>query len=237
MKTLVISFLFVHLAALAQTSNTMLGYSGLLLIPTADIRQDGEFTFGASRIPILYAKNYHGGSYERTVMFASMGFLPFIEGTFAIVRPDNMQGGVGDRSMSARLRLCREHEWRPAISIGVQDFFAIKELHLEPVSSQHFAATYVVASNSAFFSLPFFHSATFHLGYGVDWLPANDRHLHGIFAGVEFTLIPQIQVLCEYDSQSINSGVRFILFSRVHYTVALWQLRHVMQHLTFSISL
>ncbi len=234
---LIILVLALNLAVMAQSGNTLLGYSGLLLVPTADIQQDGELNFGISRIPILYAKNYYGGSYDRTVMFASMGFLPFLEGTFGFTRPDNMQGGVGDRSMSARLQLYRQRGWIPSVALGMQDFFAIKKLHLEPTSAQHFAAAYVVASKAVKFSSPFLQRADFHLGYGVDWLPANDRHLDGLFAGLSFSPIRQVQLLFEYDSHSFNSGVRFFLFSHLRYTMALWKMRYLMQNMSFSISL
>lgn len=218
----------------AQIGNTMYGYSGLLLTPTAQIHQDGELAFGISRIPLLYAPNYHGGSYDRTVLFASMGFLPFLEGTFGFVRPDNMQGGVGDRTMTARLRLWRQNGWRPALALGMQDFFAIEELELEPVSSQHFASTYAVLSHEIPVSHPLVHQVSAHLGYGTDWLPSNDRHLNGWFGGVRWAPVPQFELMLEYDSQSINSGIRFFLCSRVQYMFAFWQHRYVMHHLSFS---
>lgn len=220
-------------AAGARGGHTVLGYSGLALIPTAQIVDEGEMTFGLCRIPKLYADNYK--PYDRTVMFVDMGFTSFLEASFGFVRPDNFPGGVGDRTVTARLRVLKSARYMPDVALGFHDFFAIKQLELEPSEAQHFASTYVVASKTLL--LPRQFRTTLHLGYGFDWLPSNDRHLDGLFGGISFSPMLPVELILEHDSHFINGGVRFNFFSRLEYMISFWQMRYVMHHLSFSLPL
>ena len=220
-------------SAMALGGHTVLGYSGLLLIPTAQIVDEGQMTFGLCRIPKLYADNYK--PYDRTVMFVDMGFTSFFETSFGFVRPDNFSGGVGDRTVTARVHVLKSSRFTPDVAVGIHDFFAARKLELEPSSAQHFASTYVVASKTLV--LPRQLRTTVHLGYGFDWLPSNDRHLDGWFGGMAFSPLPPVELIVEHDSHSINGGVRFIFFSRLEYVISFWQMRFVMHHLSFSFPL
>jgi hypothetical protein len=217
----------------ARGSHTVLGYSGLLLTPTAYIVDEGELTFGLCRIPKLYADNYK--PYDRTVMFADMGFTSFFEASFGFVRPDNFKGGLGDRTATARLRVLKSSHFSPDVAVGIHDFFGVKQLELEPAEAQHFASTYVVASKT----LPILRQlhTTFHLGYGFDWLRSNDHHLDGWFGGIVVSPMPSLELIIEHDSHNVNAGVRFLLFSRLEYMFSFWQMRYMMHHLSFSVPL
>lgn len=220
----------------AQTFNSVLGYSGAILTPTAYILKDGQLTGHVARIPKLYAENYSKLDYERTVLVSSLGFMPFMEASFGFVRPDNMQGGVGDRTVALRFKLLNEGRYVPAVSAGFHDFFAFEPLHLEPVSAQHFTAMYIVGSKTVRFVAPE-SFLVFTLGYGPDWLPADDKHLHGLFGSLQYAPIRQVMLLLEHDAMNVNAGIRFDIFSHVTYTMSFWQVRYVMHHLSFSINL
>ena len=133
--------LFWTIFAHAQATCTVYGYSGLIVTPTAEILADGELTGNIGRIPKLYADQY--APYDRTSFVAALGFMPFLETTFGFVRPDNMQGGIGDRTITMRAQVLSEARYHPAIALGFHDFFAIEQLELEPADAQHFAALYI----------------------------------------------------------------------------------------------
>lgn len=221
-------------AGFAQAYNTVLGYSGLIVTPTADILADGQLSANIGRIPKLYADNYK--PYDRTSYVVAMGFMPFMEATMGFIRPDNFQGGVGDRTVSVRFRLLNEQKRRIALAFGLQDFFAVKDLNLEPVSAQHFTSSYVVATKHFELSRPDM-QLSLNMGYGFNWLPSDDRQLTGLFWGAQYSPMQQVQLLMEHDGKQFNAGVRFHFFRHAQYMLSFWQLKYLMHQLSFSIFL
>ncbi|MBN1479893.1 YjbH domain-containing protein [candidate division KSB1 bacterium] len=223
-----------HVYGAAQ--NTVYGYSGFVVTPTATILKDGELTGNIGRLPTLYADNYVAYTFDYTTFIASLGFMPFMEVSFGFVRPDNYQGGVGDRTMAMRFQVLREKKNQPALAFGLHDFFAISGLELEPEDAQHFAATYLVLTKQI--PLPFLHSRlTLNTGYGFDVLPAKDDVLNGWFWGFQYSPIEQVHLLFEYDTVHYNAGIRYNLFSHLTYTLSFWQLQYMMHQFSFSIHL
>jgi hypothetical protein len=219
----------------AGAKNTTLGYSGIIVTPTAQILNDGELTGNLGRLPKLYANNYSPKNYNRTAFVTAMGFFPFLEASFGFIRPDNFQGGVGDRTVTLRLKVLNERQYIPAVAIGFHDFFAVESLDLEPAAAQHFAALYLVTTKQFTFSTS--QSLLVSLGYGPDWLPADDSHLQGLFGGVQYSPIENVQLLAEHDTKNLNVGMRFSFFSHLNYSMSFWQLRYMMHQLSFSFSL
>lgn len=220
-----------HVYGAAQ--NTVYGYSGFVVTPTATILKDGQLTGNIGRMPTLYADNYVNYTYDHTAFIAGMGFMPFMEVSFGFVRPDNYQGGVGDRTVAMRFQLVREKKTVPAIAFGLHDFFAVSGL--EPEDAQHFAAAYVVLTKQI--TLPFTPSSlTLNTGYGFDGLPAKDDVLNGWFWGFQYAPIEQVHLLFEYDAVHYNAGIRYN-FSRLTYTLSFWQLQYLMHQFSFSIHL
>jgi len=219
--------------ALSQCGHTVLGHSGFIVTPTAEIMPDGQIAANISRIPKLYADNYK--PYDRTTYIASMGFLPFLEASIGFIRPDNFQGGIGDRTVSLRLRLLRESGSRPAVAVGMQDFFAVEDLGLEPPAAQHFTSSYIVMTKH----VPSFWGTTLgiNVGYGLNYLPSYDKQLTGLFWGLLFSPIKPVQMIYEYDSEYTNAGLRFFFFQRVHYMLSFWKLKYMMHQLSFTINL
>lgn len=232
-KTAIILICFWATLVRADAKNTVFGYSGFIITPTAEILQDGQVTGNVGRLPKLYADHY--APYNRTSFMASVGFLPFLEASFGFVRPDNYQGGVGDRTVAIRFKVLNEHANWPAVSIGFHDFFAVERLDLEPMDAQHFAALYLVASKQ--FDMPLNSSLVLNMGYGPDWLPAKDSHLLGWFGGVQYSPIEQLDLILEYDSLHFNGGIRFLFFSHLQYSLSFWQLQYIMHQLSFNFSL
>jgi|GEM_PF-1068511 len=202
------------------------GYSGLFATPSAYILNDGEGAVGITRLPKI--KNVPLGNKPRNVYFTAVGYLPFIEGSFAFVNPDNHPYGIGDRTVSARIRFLKERRALPALTIGFQDFFAAKKLDIEISDAQHFAATYLVGSKS--FNVNFLPAAKnifLHAGYGVDIVESNEQHLVGFFGGIDFRPLQEISVIAEYDTRYFNMGFKFHLFSHLEIMYMWWDMQHL----------
>lgn len=202
-----------------QISTNLLGYSGMLVIPTAYTSCDGVINVTFSRIPKLYAAKlqpYHVSS----VFAVNLGVLPFLEGFGAMVRPDHFRGGTGDRTAGLRLNLLREKDHRPALTLGAQDFFAAKSIRFEPKGPQVFSSMYLVSSKMVV--MPFGHCIYLHLGYGVDWLPASTYQLVGLFAGAETQIKGNCYFLLENDAKKWNIGLRARLLNRFQLLVGWW---------------
>lgn len=210
---------------------SVFGYSGLMLVPVADLAPDGEITAGISRIPILYANWFPN---RRTVMWGRIGFLPFLEAGGMFVRPDHYTWGFGDRSVYLKLQILREHGRWPSLTLGAQDFFALKALHWETATAQHFGALYLVASRHTTLGGVPLH---LHLGYGPDWLVARTKMLTGLFGGVTWSPQRMVTLLAEYDAKSLNAGVRLQPARFLQLQWAWWQLRVVTATLALSVQL
>lgn len=208
-----------------------LGYTGLMLVPVADIARDGEITAGISRIPVLYADWWPN---RRTVFWGRIGFLPFLEAGGMFVRPDHYTWGFGDRTVFLKLQLMREHGDWPSLCIGAQDFFAIEALKWETATAQHFGALYLVTSRHVAIKGVPLH---LHLGYGPDWLVAQTSMLAGWFGGVSYSPHRRVALIAEYDARSVNAGVRLMPFSFMQLQWAWWRMDEVAATLAVSVAL
>ncbi|HOH09225.1 MAG TPA: hypothetical protein PLF89_17005, partial [bacterium] len=123
---------------------------------------------------------------------------------------------------------------RPAVTIGTQDFFAIKQLKWETATAQHFGALYIVASrHDTLRGVPLH----FHLGYGPDWLVARTKMLVGLFGGVSYSPHRMVTLLAEYDAECFNAGFRFHPFPLLQAQVAWWKMRELTATLALHVDL
>lgn len=196
----------------------LLGYGGVMVVPTAYMPGDGVITATFSRIPKLYAAKLQ--PYRTSSVYTmNAGIFSFMEGFVSLVRPDHFKGGTGDRTAGLRVNILRENEYRPALTFGMQDFFALDRLDLEPSSAQVFAALYMVASKSFKFHNRW---TLVHMGYGADWLPAKTRQLNGLFGAFEVETVPDIYLLFENDAKRWNVGLRALLFTHFQAMAGWW---------------
>ncbi len=220
-----VSFYFIASLGLAadksaeQPAVNLLGYPGMLVVPAAYTSGDGVITPTFSRIPKLYAAKLQPYRMS-SVLAVNVGVLPFLEGFIAMVRPDHFTGGTGDRTAGLRLNLLREKTKRPAITVGVQDFFAAKGIAIESDAPQVFSSLYLVGSKKV--AAVNNRHAFIHLGYGVDWLPANTYQLVGLFGGVEMQIHSGFYFLLENDAKKWNVGLRSRVWNRLQLMIGWW---------------
>ncbi len=237
--SLLFSILVTTPALWAQSSRALLGYGGMIVVPTATLAGDATVAVGFSRIPTMYGYKLYPAA--KSVYYAALTFTPFFEASFAIVKPDKLPDRplhVGDRSAGVKLRLCPETRRIPAIAIGSHDFFNLKLLGLAKPGRklpENFAALYAVATKS--FKPTFLHQLVVHFGYGTDWLPAKQNYLVGPFGGVELFLRKELVVMAESDARNVNLGARMKLFSHLQSWVCWMDARELCGGVGLSLTL
>lgn len=224
--------LFLTAGLHAQPGASIYGYSGLFVTPTATIMPDAQMRIGVSRLPAI--DNVPMGYKDRTMVFGALSYLPFMEGMLGVVSPDKHPAGLGTRTLALRLRLLRQSRLWPAVAIGAQDFIGAKALDVSIEGSQLFAAAYIVMSKDE--TLPGWLGnmrLTWNLGYGTDWLKANEHHLLGLWGGISLQPVEPLRFIAEYDGVYTNLAAQVDLFSHLQVSYAWWN----MEYLTWQMSL
>jgi len=221
----------VVLGSTDSVAQSVTGTTSLITIPTGEMPDDGTLSFGGGFVNKKYS-DYLDGRVHFTPYFIAVSYLPFLEVSFRFSRPWRLDDRerLGDRMVSARLQLLRENKKRPALVFGVHDF-------LSGVGASHnlyFNALYLVASKHIQLA-PF--AAGFHLGYGTDWMKARHHQFVGPFGGVSVSPFRFLDVMLEYDGETVNVGQRVTLFKSLEVLVALENLDTFTGGATFRIKL
>ena len=222
--------LSVVLGSTDSVAQSVTGTTSLITIPTGEMPDDGTLSFGGGFVNKKYS-DYLDGRVHFTPYFIAVSYLPFLEVSFRFSRPWELDDRerLGDRMVSARLQLLRENKKRPALVFGVHDF-----LSGTGQSFSYFNALYLVASKHIQLA-PF--AAGFHLGYGTDWLKARAHQFVGLFGGVSVSPFRFLDVMLEYDGETVNVGQRVTLFKYLQVLVALENLDTFTGGATFRIKL
>lgn len=201
MRVLLLAWPLLAGAGLSSLSAQALpGTSGLVSIPTAAIKADGEMAIGVNVIAPDYHEYVADGfdGEAGIVQFATVGFLPFVEVGLRLTRlTGDRPQGIGDRMVSVRVRVLKEGRHRPALAVGAHDLVGTRIYH----------ATYAVASKT----VPSVAGPVgLHMGYGHDvlGLPAAGRQFDGLFGGVSLAPHRWLTLLAEYDGERPSAGVR-----------------------------
>lgn len=203
---------------IAPAHAQVVGTSSLVSIPVADMPPDGTITVGGGFVDRRYSA-YLDGRVDYTPLYVSVEFLPFFELAFRFSRPLGLDDRerLGDRMVSARLRLASETPARPAVVVGAHDFLTVEERN-------YFNALYVVGSKHFQSFIPI----GLHLGYGTDLMEALAYRFVGPFGGMSFTIARHGEVLLEYDADRVNAGLRVEILDRFRALLAVQGLDTVM---------
>jgi hypothetical protein len=201
-------------------STAFTGSTGLIFVPTADVVHSNDFAFGGV---LTDAQAYPGKQFPYfaennlpSFYFAgylTVGYVPRLEIT---IRGNGMPDtagpatGVGpyytDGMISFQFLLMNGSGLFPAVAIGMQDLYGF----------MIFNAAYTVAT----WHLPLDAGRTVSLtaGVAVDWYDKNigtqddfyepNHVMGGLLLGAEYPLKPALSAIVEYDSRSLNAGLR-----------------------------
>lgn len=211
MKNFFIIFVLM-LSIYGARSQTIMGTTGWLNMPTADMQKDGTFIAGGSYLNGEYIKTYGGGDYNALTYYLNITFLPFLEVSFGNTHLLNYNEGNAtvDRRFSVRLRAVREREFIPAVVIGAHDVFS--SISREANTNQYFSSLYIVATKN----IPVKRSEFgITLGYGFNAFRNNQ--FVGFFGGVSFSpsFLRQLTLIAEYDAESFNLGGNILFFKHL----------------------
>jgi len=191
------------------------GYPGLIDMPSAHGRPDGE---------LAYTSSYFAGQWRNTLTFQ---MLPRLSASFRYSRLEDIRPGPGgpvvdsrfDRSFSLQYRVLDETARRPAVAIGLNDF----------LGTGIYASEYVVASKTlgdslrvtggigwgrlagvsgfenplAFFGDGFRERGTIDKPFGGEVNPENwFRGDAALFGGVEWQASDRLTLTAEYSSDA-----------------------------------
>jgi hypothetical protein len=207
-----VSLLSAGRVSLAQA---VTGTTSLIMVPTAEVQPDRTLSFGGGFVNRKYT-DYLDGSYHYTPYYVSLTYLPFMEVGIRFARAVSPEEqALGDRMVTVRLQLLRERAALPAVVFGVHDLLTSTDSQ-----TNNFNALYLVGTKH-FSGGPFGLPVGLHLGYGTDWIRARSHQFVGVFGGISVSPLRFVDVLLEYDGETVNLGQRLRVLKHVQLLVAL----------------
>jgi len=210
MNPLVAAFL----TATPSVDASLLGYSGLMNVPSAHTRQDLGLSFRWLDAPEALLQ-FTGTSRVDRMYIVSGPFLPFLEGAIGFVQvigwvdPDvPLLPYAVHRAFDLKVRL--PLDWAgPQIAAGVIDPISANFLASDSKLNTHYGLTtfYGVASQRL-------GPLELTAGYGQgDTSPGawgrTKPFLHGPFGGAVWARPLGLEVMAEYDGATVNGGLRW----------------------------
>ena len=171
-------------ASTAYALPSFRGYTGLLIIPTADALNKGDFNVGLFSEDVSDTINDYVANY---------GLADGLE--IGINRRSPVDSDDRNTLFNAKYRFMPETNQRPAVAAGIIDLTDEEEV-----------TAYIVASKA--FSTPLgtyrgeIINPRIHVGFGAG-------EFSSLFAGVSAFLGNRIQVIGEWDSDNFHAGARF----------------------------
>ncbi len=209
----------------AGGATSLTGSTGLLFVPSAAVTRNERFAFGGvvTDYQAFPAKDFEEFRKDLPTFYfggyLTVGFIPRLEVT---IRGNGMPGTVGpggadaevgpyytDGMMSMQVLLVRGSGLVPSVGAGLQDMYGF----------MLFNAMYAVAT----WRSPDSGSGAVEVtvGWAVSWYDTHrgtgdedfevNHVLDGFMAGVFYPVTHRTGVVVEYDSRSLNAGVRLRL--------------------------
>jgi len=201
-----------------EAATGVTGSTGLLLVPTADVTPNEQFAFGGviTDYQAFPAKKF---SYFRDNKpsfyfggYLTIGYIPRVEIT---IRGNGMPSATGpgrtgpfytDGMISMQVLAHKGSGWMPSVGFGMQDMYGFMLFN-----ALYGVVTWTFPGRDA-------GPLVISLGWATDWYNKNqgtadedwdvNHVMNGFMAGVEYPVRRWVATLTEYDSRSLNVGVR-----------------------------
>lgn len=204
--------------ALPSSAQALLGNSGGLNVPTAEMAEAGTFRGGAQYVrhnTIIPAKKSRSYSWNFDTGIYYISFTPFswLEATFSeTILADKQKDGSynyynQDRTISVKARLVSEGRWWPAFAVGTIDPFSIWQ---HPTYSSYWAAvTKHLHSKRAGMAV------VFSGGYSL--ADEESQMWNGAFGAfsIEHDRLPGSRLSVEYDTNGWVFGAEFLIWRHI----------------------
>jgi hypothetical protein len=190
-----VAVLLMTVPVAAWASPSLLGPTGLLLTPSAEVLGTAQWNVGGSLLS--------SDSQDVSALYASVGVLKGMEIGLAQVSPEDGEAGT---FVNAKLLLPQPIPMKLSVALGVID-----------LTDQIDTTPYVVVSHTIGGGLILQHGAIsspqVHVGLG-------SGQLDGLFGGVSARIGDRVSVMAEYDGNQINLGARLPIARNVEVTAA-----------------
>lgn len=188
--------LIVVAASASYASPSFRGYTGLVVVPTADTLTEGEFSMGLMTEEV--------DDFEINDAFGNYGVADNLEVGFNSMRPAGACSGCRETVINAKYGLMPETENRAAVAFGVSD-----------ITDELDATAYLAVSKSLVRGIKVFENEVTnlrgHFGFG-------GGQLDGLFVGASAFVGNRAMVSVEWDSSDVNVGLRItpLMNWRIH---------------------
>ena len=178
-------------------ASSLLGPTGLVLIPTADVLAMTQFSVGLTQV-------WADADQDETLVYANVGLLPKLEVGFT---HEDFQNHESETILNAKVRLLGPLPGKVTLAGGVMD-----------LTDQVDRSLYLVASHTLGAGLltEFGQVTTPQLHVGI-----GGGQLNGLFAGVSTTVNRKLALMAEYDGDDINIGARLPVAPQLDANMAL----------------
>lgn len=210
-KTVLITAVMSCVCSICRAQQ-LLGTSGLMNVPTAEMYASGTFKGGVSLVQkeLLSDRfNYNTGIYYIDFTPFSFMEIAFRETLLKTRKGDKMGFYQQDRSTTLRLRPLKEKEgrWFPSVVLGVNDIYSDR-------GTSNYAAVYGVVTKN----FPLGKVGTLGVTAGVAKAFDEGDAYDGVLGGVRFTpaAVKNASVMAEYDTRGFNIGASVLLFKHLN---------------------
>lgn len=232
MKKIIILFLFLFVSG-CTWAQYVLGTTGQMVIPTAEMQQTGTFMGGANFLPEQVTPPAF--DYPTMNYYVNMTLFSFIELGYrmTLYKMENVDGTTGyhnqDRSNTIRVRVLKEQHFLPAIVLGGNDLFS------EGDASGYWGSYYGVLTKTLKGKNGDVIAAT--LGW---YIPHGKHPYHkGPFGGLRYTpaFCPELKLMAEYDRHGWNAGGAMRLWKHLSVNVFTYKLTCVSAGIRYECTL
>ncbi len=238
---LILGIIIISIPVNGYAGISLAGTSGLINIPTAEVISDQQLTIGMGYVNRRSAY-LETGRCDNFPFYIVLGYLPRLEFSAGVTFVPGQKSYDGtntykDGVVSLQYLVLKERKFFPAISIGARDIYSFILLN----------TTFITASKTII-SKPKT-KIRLHLGYGSDIIdhhigvPKTDRKfpvghtIVGIFSGLEINWKSNFTYMLEYDSQKLNTGIRFWLYRYLNFDIDLLNMKNLSGSFNFSFRL
>ena len=177
-------------AAVAAAAPSFFGYTGLLLVPSADVLEMSEWNAAAFTTELTDGQD---------LLAVGIGLPAGLEAGLLRVDPE---GGSAETLLHAKYRVQPLLVGGGSLAVGLFDITDEIDSNAYAVFSKRLAPDTIVGTQRLL-------DPRLHFGLG------SGGQLDGIFAGVSAVAVERITLMAEYDSDNINFGARLAIAPKI----------------------
>ncbi|MFO7948595.1 MAG: hypothetical protein R6V19_17470 [Armatimonadota bacterium] len=174
-----VAVLALVLTAGVSAEPSLVGYTGLLNVPTAEVLSENAYNLGISSSEV--------NDWDDRGYMGNIGFQGGLEAGFYVIRPDE---GPGETFLNAKHQFQAPEPGRASVAVGISD-----------LTDEIDTSVYVVGSKPLQRQI-LGTSMTLHGGFGGGWID-------GLFLGIEAEINPSFSVIAEHINDDASVGARW----------------------------